>query len=47
MSAATPGAAAAPFDAGLADRLLLCDVDGVLTDGTILLDADGRESKRF
>jgi len=28
-------------------RLLLFDVDGVLTDGTILLDADGRESKRF
>jgi 3-deoxy-D-manno-octulosonate 8-phosphate phosphatase (KDO 8-P phosphatase) len=28
-------------------RLLLFDVDGVLTDGTILLDAEGRESKRF
>ena len=27
--------------------LLLFDVDGVLTDGKILLDADGRESKRF
>jgi 3-deoxy-D-manno-octulosonate 8-phosphate phosphatase (KDO 8-P phosphatase) len=28
-------------------RLLLFDVDGVLTDGAILLDAEGRESKRF
>ena len=28
-------------------RLAIFDVDGVLTDGTILLDADGRESKRF
>lgn len=28
-------------------RLLLLDVDGVLTDGTILLHADGSESKRF
>jgi 3-deoxy-D-manno-octulosonate 8-phosphate phosphatase (KDO 8-P phosphatase) len=28
-------------------RLLLFDVDGVLTDGTILLHADGSESKRF
>jgi 3-deoxy-D-manno-octulosonate 8-phosphate phosphatase (KDO 8-P phosphatase) len=28
-------------------RLLLFDVDGVLTDGTILLDATGAESKRF
>ena len=27
--------------------LLLFDVDGVLTDGKLLLDADGRESKRF
>lgn len=27
--------------------LLLLDVDGVLTDGAILLDADGRETKRF
>lgn len=40
------------FPADLADRarrlrLLLFDVDGVLTDGTILLDAEGRESKRF
>jgi len=28
-------------------RLLLLDVDGVLTDGTILIHADGSESKRF
>ena len=28
-------------------RLLLFDVDGVLTDGTILLHADGSESKHF
>ncbi len=28
-------------------RLLLFDVDGVLTDGTILLHPDGSESKRF
>jgi 3-deoxy-D-manno-octulosonate 8-phosphate phosphatase (KDO 8-P phosphatase) len=28
-------------------RLLLLDVDGVLTDGSIFLDEDGRELKRF
>jgi 3-deoxy-D-manno-octulosonate 8-phosphate phosphatase (KDO 8-P phosphatase) len=28
-------------------RLLLLDVDGVLTDGTVTLHADGTESKRF
>jgi len=28
-------------------RLLLLDVDGVLTDGTITLSADGTEAKRF
>ena len=28
-------------------RLLLFDVDGVLTDGTILVHADGNESKQF
>jgi 3-deoxy-D-manno-octulosonate 8-phosphate phosphatase (KDO 8-P phosphatase) len=28
-------------------RLLLLDVDGVLTDGTVLLNGDGSESKRF
>src|SRR5215213_5398579 len=28
-------------------KLLLLDVDGVLTDGKILMHADGSESKRF
>src|SRR4029078_1339871 len=28
-------------------RLILFDVDGVLTDGKILLNADGTESKQF
>ncbi len=28
-------------------RLFLMDVDGVLTDGGIILDGDGRETKRF
>lgn len=28
-------------------ELLVLDVDGVLTDGSILLDDDGRETKRF
>ena len=28
-------------------RLLTCDVDGVLTDGRILVDDDGRELKAF
>jgi 3-deoxy-D-manno-octulosonate 8-phosphate phosphatase (KDO 8-P phosphatase) len=28
-------------------RLLLLDVDGVLTDGKVLMHADGSESKRF
>ncbi len=28
-------------------RLAVFDVDGVLTDGSLLIDADGRESKRF
>jgi 3-deoxy-D-manno-octulosonate 8-phosphate phosphatase (KDO 8-P phosphatase) len=28
-------------------KLVLFDVDGVLTDGTILMHADGTESKRF
>lgn len=34
-------------DKARALRLLLFDVDGVLTDGTILLHADGSESKQF
>jgi 3-deoxy-D-manno-octulosonate 8-phosphate phosphatase (KDO 8-P phosphatase) len=37
---------ATPFDMRRI-RLLLFDVDGVLTDGTILLHADGSESKMF
>ena len=28
-------------------RLLLFDVDGVLTDGTVEIASDGPESKRF
>jgi 3-deoxy-D-manno-octulosonate 8-phosphate phosphatase (KDO 8-P phosphatase) len=28
-------------------RFLLLDVDGVMTDGTIYIDADGRETKAF
>jgi 3-deoxy-D-manno-octulosonate 8-phosphate phosphatase (KDO 8-P phosphatase) len=39
----------APHHAARARRvsLLLFDVDGVLTDGRLLLDADGRESKQY
>jgi 3-deoxy-D-manno-octulosonate 8-phosphate phosphatase (KDO 8-P phosphatase) len=51
-SADRPEPLEAAFPPAVADRarrlrLLLFDVDGVLTDGTILLDAEGRESKRF
>jgi 3-deoxy-D-manno-octulosonate 8-phosphate phosphatase (KDO 8-P phosphatase) len=28
-------------------RLLMLDVDGVLTDGSLLIDGEGRETKRF
>lgn len=28
-------------------KLVVSDVDGVLTDGSVILDADGREIKRF
>jgi len=28
-------------------KLLLCDVDGILTDGTVFISGDGRETKRF
>jgi len=28
-------------------RMLVLDVDGILTDGTIWIDDDGRTSKRF
>ena len=34
-------------DAAARIRLLVLDVDGVMTDGSVLLDADGRELKRF
>ena len=36
-----------PQDTARRIRLVLFDVDGVLTDGKILLHADGTESKRF
>lgn len=36
-----------PTDQLAAIRLLVLDVDGVLTDGRIYLDADGREQKVF
>ncbi|MEM7260717.1 MAG: HAD-IIIA family hydrolase [Planctomycetota bacterium] len=32
---------------GSTPRALILDVDGVLTDNSIVLDAEGRESKRF
>jgi len=28
-------------------KMLITDVDGVLTDGTIIINADGTESKKF
>jgi len=28
-------------------KLVICDVDGVLTDGRVLIDASGREAKAF
>ncbi|MBM3877420.1 MAG: HAD-IIIA family hydrolase [Verrucomicrobia bacterium] len=28
-------------------RLLLCDVDGILTDGSVFISGDGMETKRF
>ena len=34
-------------DRARAVRLLTCDVDGVLTDGRVYMDDDGRESKAF
>jgi 3-deoxy-D-manno-octulosonate 8-phosphate phosphatase (KDO 8-P phosphatase) len=45
----TPGFPIAPavLERARPVRLLLLDVDGVLTDGTILLDAQGAESKSF
>lgn len=28
-------------------KMLVMDVDGVLTDGRIIIDSDGKESKNF
>jgi YrbI family 3-deoxy-D-manno-octulosonate 8-phosphate phosphatase len=28
-------------------KLLILDIDGVMTDGSIIIDSDGRETKRF
>jgi len=47
-AAALPGASADDVAARAARvRLLTCDVDGVLTDGRIYVDDDGREFKAF
>jgi len=40
-------ALAPPLSNARGIRLLTCDVDGVLTDGRIYLDDDGREQKAF
>jgi 3-deoxy-D-manno-octulosonate 8-phosphate phosphatase (KDO 8-P phosphatase) len=45
MAAASPSLALTEKAARV--RLLLFDVDGVMTDGTVLLHADGSESKAF
>ena len=37
----------AALDLARGIRLLTCDVDGVLTDGRIYVDDDGRETKSF
>jgi len=37
----------APLPNAYGIRLLTCDVDGVLTDGRIYIDDDGREQKAF
>jgi len=45
---ASSSALADSLDARARDvRLLTCDVDGVLTDGRVYVDDDGRESKAF
>jgi len=46
-SSQPPSPAPRPRCAPSAVRLLVLDVDGVLTDGGILLDDHGNESKRF
>lgn len=45
--AKTEPAAGGPAAAARKIELLVLDADGVLTDGRIVLDADGRELKRF
>ena len=47
LSDETGDAVIEDIDAARASRLILFDVDGVLTDGKILLHADGTESKQF
>jgi len=42
---ATDANSAASRAAGI--KLILLDVDGVLTDGTVIIQSDGTESKRF
>jgi 3-deoxy-D-manno-octulosonate 8-phosphate phosphatase (KDO 8-P phosphatase) len=44
---ASPADSAARQERAARIRLVLFDVDGVLTDGTVLFHADGTESKRF
>ncbi len=47
LSTSTPPSAADVARRAARIRLLLFDVDGVLTDGRVLLHADGMESKQF
>lgn len=47
MTQSQPGTARSLQERCAAIDLLILDVDGVLTDGSVLLDADGREVKRF
>ncbi|MEZ5275397.1 MAG: HAD hydrolase family protein [Opitutaceae bacterium] len=44
---ATPGPGDLPARRWAAIRLFAMDVDGILTDGTILVSSDGSETKRF
>ena len=43
----SPPARNAPLEQAASVRLLALDVDGVLTDGRLYLDAEGREGKVF
>jgi 3-deoxy-D-manno-octulosonate 8-phosphate phosphatase (KDO 8-P phosphatase) len=47
MTTRTRTAAQPPNTRAARIKLLLLDVDGVLTDGKVLMHADGTESKRF